>query len=87
MFDGMVHFDAAERINDIALARITKGIGRPGDILFSHKGTVGRVALVELDAPPFVCSPQTTFWRTTDEDVLNREFLYAFMRSHLFGRQ
>ena len=60
---GRVLFDSAARINDRARARITKGIGAPGDVLLSHKGTVGKVALVPLDAPPFVCSPQTTFGR------------------------
>jgi type I restriction enzyme S subunit len=53
---GRVLFDQAAVINAVALARIRKGIGMPGDVLFSHKGTVGKLALVPLDAPPFVCS-------------------------------
>src|SRR2546429_9800457 len=61
---GRVLFETASRINERARQRITKGIGAPGDVLLSHKGTVGKVALVLDDAPPFVCSPQTTFWRT-----------------------
>ena len=67
--DGRVLFESAQRITDNALARISKGIGRSGDILFSHKGTVGKVALVPVDAPPFVCSPQTTFWRSLNEKI------------------
>src|SRR5712691_775309 len=73
---GQVLFESAQKINDTAFARIRKGIGRGGDVLFSHKGTVGKLALVPLDAPPFVCSPQTTFWRTLDQDRLDRRFLY-----------
>lgn len=87
MADGRVRFPTADRINSIARNRITKGIGKPGDILFSHKGTVGKLALIPPDAPPFVCSPQTTFWRTLDDEVLDRRFLYAFMRSRLFREQ
>ena len=87
MDDGRVLFDSAQRINDQALARIRKGVGQGGDILFTHKGTVGKVALVPLDAPPFVCSPQTTFWRTLDEERLDRRYLYCFMRSHTFTDQ
>ena len=64
-----------------------KGIGAGGDVLFSHKGTVGKLALVPLDAPVFVCSPQTTFWRTLDEDRLDRQFLYAYLRSPHFRQQ
>ena len=87
MDDGRVLFDSAQRINDQALARIRKGVGQGGDVLFSHKGTVGKLALVPLDAPPFVCSPQTTFWRTLDEERLDRRYLYCFMRSSAFTDQ
>ena len=87
MDDGRVLFDSAQRINDQALARIRKGVGQGGDVLFSHKGTVGKLALVPLDAPPFVCSPQTTFWRTLDEGRLDRRYLYYFMRSSVFANQ
>ena len=87
MDDGRVLFDSAQRINDQAQARIRKGVGQGGDVLFSHKGTVGKLALVPLDAPPFVCSPQTTFWRTLDEERLDRRYLYCFMRSSAFTDQ
>lgn len=84
---GRVLFGSAEKINTHARQRITKGIGKPGDVIISHKGTVGKVALVLDDAPPFVCSPQTTFWRTTNEKVLDRNYLYAYLRSPLFHSQ
>jgi type I restriction enzyme S subunit len=85
--NGRVLFASAARINSEAGARITKGIGAPGDILISHKGTVGKVARVQEDAPPFVCSPQTTFWRSLDEGRLDRGYLYAFLRSPGFHAQ
>jgi len=85
--NGRVLFESAERINETGLARIRKGIGKGGDILFSHKGTVGKLALVPLDSPPFVCSPQTTFWRVLDHRKVDRHFLYAFMRSDAFTEQ
>jgi type I restriction enzyme S subunit len=84
---GSVQFDQAGRINDVALVRIRKGIGRPGDILFSHKGTVGKLARVPVSAPPFVCSPQTTFWRVLEPSRLRRDYLYAYMRSRAFINQ
>lgn len=84
MADGMVLFDAASKVNDAARKRITKGIGRPGDILISHKGTVGRIARAPANAPDFVCSPQTTFWRSTNEEILSQDFLYVYMRSPKF---
>jgi type I restriction enzyme, S subunit len=87
MDGGRVLFRSAAKINERARQRITKGIGAPGDVLLSHKGTVGKVALVPDDAPTFVCSPQTTFWRTRDERRLDRKYLYAFLRSAGFHAQ
>jgi len=87
MDGGRVLFQSAQLINDTAVKRIRKGIGRGGDVLFSHKGTVGKLALVPLDAPPFVCSPQTTFWRTLNEQTLDRRYLYYFMCSRAFTDQ
>ena len=87
MANGEVRFSSADHINEVAMNRITKGIGAAGDILFSHKGTVGKLAMTRADAPPFVCSPQTTFWRAVDETRLDRRFLYAYMQSRLFEIQ
>ena len=87
MADGTVNFDTAEKINSVALKRVRKGFGRPGDILFSHKGTVGKLALVPLDAPLFVCSPQTTFWRSLDSKRLDQRYLYYYMASPDFIEQ
>src|SRR2546426_2149057 len=84
---GRVLFESASKIDERARQRITKGIGAPGDVLLSHKGTVGKLALVPDDAPAFVCSPQTTFWRTLDQERLDRKFLYAFLRSPGFHAQ
>ena len=87
MSTGIVSFTGAQKVSSIALARITKGIGRPGDSILSHKGTVGKVALVPLDAPPFVCSPQTTLWRSLDNQVIHPGYLYQFLRSPGFQSQ
>jgi Type I restriction modification DNA specificity domain len=84
---GRVLFESAAKINERAKKRIAKGIGAPGDVLLSHKGTVGKLALVPDEAPPFVCSPQTTFWRTRNEPRLDRKYLYAFLRSPGFHEQ
>ncbi|MBY3395122.1 hypothetical protein HFN88_20890 [Rhizobium laguerreae] len=87
MDGGRILFGSASRINDRALRRIRKGIGQPGDIILSHKGTVGKLAAAPLDCEPFVCSPQTTFWRVLQEDQLDRRFLYFFMNSIEFKNQ
>lgn len=87
MTSGVVSFDSAGRISSAARNRIRKGVGAPGDVLLSHKGTVGRVASVPMDAPEFVCSPQTTFWRSLDESRLDRRYLRYMLLSQMFQRQ
>jgi type I restriction enzyme, S subunit len=84
---GRVLFESASKISEQARQRISKGIGAPGDVLLSHKGTVGKIALVPEDAPPFVCSPQTTFWRSLNLGILDRQYLHTFMRSSGFHSQ
>jgi type I restriction enzyme S subunit len=85
--DNRILFEDASKINSVARARITKGIGAPGDVILTHKGTVGKVAVAPMDSPAFVCSPQTTFWRVLDHHQLERGYLYAFMRSPTFLQQ
>ncbi|UVF18855.1 restriction endonuclease subunit S [Microvirga terrae] len=85
--DGNVMFSTCEHINDAAAARVRKGIGAPNDIILSHKGTVGKIARVGQNPPAFVCSPQTTVWRSLDPNKLDRAYLYAFMRSSEFAKQ
>lgn len=41
---GRILFGSASRINEAARNRIRRGIGAPGDVLLSHKGTVGKVS-------------------------------------------
>lgn len=87
MSSGVVDFKGAGKINDTAVRRIRKGVGQPGDVILSHKGTVGRVAVAPLDAPAYVCSPQTTFWRSLDPSVINQPFLRYLLVSPNFRSQ
>ncbi|WP_374535477.1 restriction endonuclease subunit S [Micromonospora aurantiaca (nom. illeg.)] len=87
MANGHLLFDKAGRINETALRRIRKGIGRPQDVILSHKGTVGKVAFAGADCEPFVCSPQTTFWRSLDHEVIDPKYLFFAIRSPGFTSQ
>lgn len=84
--DRSVDFIGASKINETAQQRVRKGFGRPLDVLLSHKGTVGRVAMAPTDSPPFVCSPQTTYWRSLDHQRLDPRFLRYYLESPHFSR-
>ena len=83
--DGRVDFENCGFINESGFARVRKGIGRPGDIILTHRATVGRMAITGSDAPSvFVTNPGTTIWRSLDQKVLNQRYLYFYMNSSLF---
>lgn len=84
---GRVDFSNSDRINDDAFRRVRKGLGRAGDIVFTHRATVGRIARVGSDAPDFVANPGVTVWRSTAPSVLDPDYLYFFMQSAAFMNQ
>lgn len=84
---GRVDFANCDRINDEALKRVRKGKGRAGDIVFTHRATVGRIARVGQDDPYFVANPGVTIWRSTAPNILDPVYLYFFMQTPAFMNQ
>ena len=84
---GQIHFEGVQHIAESAWARIKKGRARGGDVLLTHKGTVGRVATVPARFDRVMCSPQTTFWRSLDSERLDQGFVSAFLRSEVLQGQ
>lgn len=80
-------FDGADRFPEEHLDRVGQKVSRPGDVVFTSKGTVGRFAYVQWSTPPFVYSPQLCFWRSLDDSVINPRFLYYWMYSREFSTQ
>lgn len=58
-----------------------------GDVLLTHKGTMGRVAIVPKGTKKIVLTPQVTFYRTRDISRINKEFLYCLFNSFEFMSQ
>ena len=61
------------------LSRVGNKVSKPGDVVFTSKGTVGRFAFVRENTPEFVYSPQLCFWRSLDYKVIDSRFLYYWM--------
>lgn len=79
---GRVDFVGIDCINEDGFNRVRKGIGKAGDIVLTHRATVGRIAITDdRDPPIFVTNPGTTIWRSIDESVLDQQYLYCYMRS------
>ena len=80
-------FFGADRFPEDGLDKIGDKASRPGDVVFTSKGTVGRFAFVRGDTEHFVYSPQLCFWRSLDHKVIDPYFLYCWMRGPEFFRQ
>ncbi|WP_043163409.1 restriction endonuclease subunit S, partial [Salinispora tropica] len=61
-------------------------VSRPGDIVLTTKGTVGRVALMPADGSVFAYSPQLCYFRPT-AGPLRSQFLYYWFKSSEFWIQ
>lgn len=60
---------------------------RPGDVVLTTKGTVGRVAIVPPGGPTYAYSPQICYFRSTDSELLVARYLYYWFRSDEFWQQ
>lgn len=87
LVDGMVdqvncNFITLEQANSLR-----KGFAKDGDVLLSHKGTIGRVAVLKTSHPSVVLTPQVTYYRVIDKSVIYNRYLYYFFHSPYFQNE
>lgn len=80
-------FEDADKFPETNRAKLGEKTSKPGDVVFTSKGTVGRFAFVGNDTPEFVYSPQLCFWRSLDHSKLNPRWLYYWMNGREFFGQ
>jgi len=63
-------------------ASLRIGFSKPDDVLLTHKGTVGEVAIVpeNIKWPFIMLTPQVTYYRVRTYRLL-KEFLFLFLQS------
>ncbi|MCB9078877.1 MAG: restriction endonuclease subunit S [Anaerolineaceae bacterium] len=81
------NFDKADffPISDLHKVGIKKS--KPGDVILTTKGTVGRFAFVRDDTEPVVYAPQISFWRVLDKNTIEPRFLYYWILGKEFEIQ
>ena len=84
---GGFRFDDPDRFPEKDLGKVGEKISKPGDVVFTSKGTVGRLAFVRDTTPRFVYAPQLCYWRTLDSDLIDGRWLYYWMCGQEFGQQ
>ena len=76
--NGQVDLNAACKIPKSLGDSLRIGFARTGDVLLTHKGSVGLVALVP-EVPAYVMlTPQVTYYRTNPAKLSNSYLKYAF---------
>lgn len=78
------HFADADRVPAQTLAKVGLKRSRPGDVVFTSKGTVGRFAFVREETPEFVYSPQLCYWRSLDPSRIDPRWLFYWMNGREF---
>ncbi len=81
------HFDNADYFPVEDIIKVGIKVSRPGDVVFTSKGTVGRLAFVCKDTPKFVYAPQLCFWRSLNHQEIQPRWLYYWMHSSEFFAQ
>ncbi len=65
--------------------KLQKGFSRTGDVLLTHKGSVGNTAIVgEISTEYIMLTPQVTYYRIIDQSQLDRRYLRSFFESEAF---
>jgi type I restriction enzyme S subunit len=84
--NGFVDLSGCSRIPENQARGLRIGFSVNGDVLLTHKGTLGNVAIV-TEADPFIMlTPQVTYYRTDNSRLLNRFLVYAFRESGFQAR-
>ncbi|MEE4577418.1 restriction endonuclease subunit S [Paenibacillus polymyxa] len=80
--DGDINYNKCAYISEELSAKLTKGFSKCGDVLLTHKGTIGRTAIVGGEFDKIVLTPQITYYRIISG--FNNMFLKYYFDSKEF---
>ena len=80
---GKLVTDGANHLGHEWINRLRIGFSKPGDVLLTHKGSIGFSTIVGDDNPNLILSPQVTYYRLNLDHVLP-EYLQAYFCSSYF---
>ncbi|MGH9387494.1 MAG: restriction endonuclease subunit S, partial [Vicinamibacterales bacterium] len=85
LIGGRVNTTSCAFITENQARALRKGFALPGDVLISHKATMGRTAIVQEGAVPFLMlTPQVTHYRVKDPLRLSNRYLKLYFDSPMF---
>jgi len=85
--NGKVDVSRAKKIPTGVYEGLRIGFAKVGDVLLTHKATIGEVAVVDEDCGAIMCTPQVTYYRIKDAGRLSSRFLFYWFQSQQFQRE
>ena len=77
LLNGRVDYESCSYITEARAKTLKKGFAHPGDVLLTHKATIGRTALVGDEYDTIILTPQVTYYRVKN-GISNRYLKYYF---------
>lgn len=85
--NGLVDIENCKKITKERADKLRIGFSMPGDVLLTHKGTVGLVSVTPDIDDYMMLTPQVTYYRVKKRGVLKAKFLEIYFRSNVFQNQ
>ena len=88
IIDGKIDFIGCKKISLEQANSLRKGFSLTGDILLTHKATIGNVAIVpELTSPFIMLTPQVTYYRVKNNKKLLNRYIKFFFETPTFIKE
>jgi len=85
MMNGGIDTKGCKFITEAQAKTLRKGFAKEGDVLISHKATIGRTAIVgKIKTEYIVLTPQVTYYRVKDRQQINPVYLKYYFDSIKF---
>lgn len=75
--NGKINYNTCKFISEEQKNSLDKGFSKEGDVLLSHKATIGLTCMVDNTYPEIVITPQLTYYRVK-KDINNYYLKYYF---------
>ena len=86
--NGKAELEHCKHITKERAEMLDKGFAKEGDVLLTHKATIGEVAILKgLRDEYAMLTPQVTYYRILDNTRLARIYLYAVFNSNSFQNE
>ena len=83
---GEVDFEKCSKITEQQYRSLRIGFSKAGDVLLTHKGTIGRVAVVPDHVVELMLTPQVTYYRVSADKKLQPQYLAYFLSSPYYQK-